>query len=53
MKKMNDTETISISEDLTSKDITKFEEITSDDVISTLGLTIKKDENNKLVHIEL
>jgi len=49
MKKMNDTETISISEDLTSKDITKFEEITSDDVISTLGLTIKKDENNKLV----
>lgn len=30
-------------------DVTKFKQLTSNDIISTLGLTIKKDEDNKLV----
>lgn len=32
-------------------DITKFKEITSRDVVNTLGLTIKKDEENKLTSL--
>ncbi len=32
-------------------DVTKFNELTSADIISTLGLTIKKDEDNKLVSL--
>ena len=30
-------------------DVTKFKELTSTDIVKTLGLTIKKDEDNKLV----
>ena len=32
-------------------DVTKFKELTSADIVSTLGLTIKKDEDNKLVSL--
>ena len=32
-------------------DVTKFKELTSTDIVSILGLTIKKDEDNKLVSL--